>query len=558
MPALGNTLNAAYYELQNARIHNGNPNPTGITPGTQKGLLFFNNSSNELFYWDGTIWQSAKSGAGSSGPPSGPAGGDLTGTYPNPTIGAGKVLSSHIADGTITDTDVAAANKDGANGTYSMRRLGNAAGTAMSGTNSLATIATDAAVLGPVTLWNQKITNLGTPTAGTDAATMAYVDGKTPADATTSVKGIVQLAGDLAGTAASPQIAAGVITDAEVAAANKDGAAATPSLRTLSSDGQTATAGQALAGPTRLNQMNPPNGGINMNNQKLTSLADPTSSYDAAHKQYVDNLVQGLDAKPSVRAATTANITLSGTQTIDGVPVSVGQRVLVKNQTATNENGIYVAAAGAWTRAPDADAWVELGQAYTWVDNGSVNGSTGWLCTVDPTLGTLGTTAVPWTQFSGAGQITSGAGLTKTGNTLDVGAGAGITVNADSVQVANNGITNAMLADGAVNLASADVTGALPVANGGTGATTATAARKAMGAAKFWTGLGPGGAGATWSLYGTDHGMTGPILVQITVEATSMVELPDVRVQTGGDITITWGASVTANSRRVMLVGADT
>ena len=273
MPALGNHLNFAQYEARNVVVHNGNPNPPS---GNVKGQLWFNNSSNELFYWDGTIWQSAKSGAGSSGPPSGPAGGDLTGTYPNPTIAPLKVTDAHVA----------AANKDGAAGTPSMRTLGTGAGQAMAGNTVV-----------------------------------------TPPDATTGSKGVVQLAGDLAGTAASPQIAAGVITDAEVAAANKDGAGATPSLRTLGLGAQ-----QAFPGNSRLDMLNPPIVAVGFNNQKASGLADPTVGTDAATKQYVDNVAQGLDAKRSVKAATTTNITLSGTQTVDGVALIANDRVLVKNQ----------------------------------------------------------------------------------------------------------------------------------------------------------------------------------------------------------------------------------
>lgn len=174
----------------------------------------------------------------------------------------------------------------------------------------------------------------------------------------------------------------------------------------------------------------------------VTGLAAPTASSDAATKAYVDSVTEGLDVKASVRVATTANITLSGTQTIDGVSVIAGDRVLVKDQSAAADNGIYVVAAGAWARSGDANAWTELVAAFTFVEQGTANAGNGYICTVTAG-GTLGSTAVTFSQFSSAGQLQPGAGLTRTGNTLDVvtASSSRIVVNADNIDLATTGVS---------------------------------------------------------------------------------------------------------------------
>jgi hypothetical protein len=153
----------------------------------------------------------------------------------------------------------------------------------------------------------------------------------------------------------------------------------------------------------------------------------------------VDQVAQGLHVKASVRAATTTNGALAAAyangQNIDGIVLATGDRILIKDQTIQAQNGIYtVNASGAPTRAFDFDAWNEVPSAFTFVELGSTNADTGWVCTSDQG-GTIDSTAIVFSQFSGAGQIVAGAGLTKTANTLDIGAGAGIQVNADTIQV---------------------------------------------------------------------------------------------------------------------------
>ena len=158
-------------------------------------------------------------------------------------------------------------------------------------------------------------------------------------------------------------------------------------------------------------------GGTSLTPAGLTSVTvtqDPVSALQLATKQYVDATSQGLDPKGSCVAATTANITLSGAQTIDGIALVAGDRCLVKNQTTTANNGIYVVSASTWTRATDMDTWAEVPGAYTFIEQGTTQADTGWVCTSNAG-GTLGTTAITWVQFAGAGTYTAGTGLTLTG-----------------------------------------------------------------------------------------------------------------------------------------------
>ena len=183
-----------------------------------------------------------------------------------------------------------------------------------------------------------------------------------------------------------------------------------------------------------LSALAPPTIDVNFNNRKITGLGDPTVSTDAANKQYVDNAIAGLSWKDPVRATTTANITLSGAQAIDGVAVIAGDRVLVKDQSTASANGIYVAAAGAWTRAADADVAAEIEGLAVWVLEGTSNGDKAFVCTTNAPI-TVDTTGLTFVQFGAGTAVTAGAGLSGT-STFNVGAANGsITVGTDDIQV---------------------------------------------------------------------------------------------------------------------------
>lgn len=305
----------------------------------------------------------------------------------------------------------------------------------------------------------------------------------------------------------------------------------------------------------RLDQMAVPTASVSVNSQKITNLLDPTAAQDAATKAYVDATSQGLDVKASVRVATTADITLSGTQTIDGVALSAGDRVLVKNQSTGSANGIYVVAAGAWSRSTDADTAAKITPGmFTFVESGTTNDNSGWVLTNDTAI-VVGTTALTFVQFSGAGQITAGTGLTKTGNTLDViGTANRIVANADSIDidaayVGQTSITTlGTIATG--TWAATDVA----VEHGGTGASTAAGAKTNLG---FMTRyVETIGNGSLTSFTVTHNLGTRDVIVQIR-EASGSYEYvyADFLATTENTLTLNFGAAPATNAYRVIVIG---
>lgn len=220
----------------------------------------------------------------------------------------------------------------------------------------------------------------------------------------------------------------------------------------------------------RLDQFAVPTSAVSMNSQKITNLAAPSAGTDAVNKTYADNLALGLKQRYEVTAATTATAgtynATAGTSargqltacpnTLDGVTLTTNMRVLVKNHSTGAANGIYVVttvgtgANGVWDRADDADADGELtSSTFVFVGEGTTQADTGWTISTNGTIivGGGSGTSIAFTQFSGGASIIGGAGLVKTGNTLDIGAGTGITVNADSIQVDTSIVTRKYASD---------------------------------------------------------------------------------------------------------------
>ena len=176
----------------------------------------------------------------------------------------------------------------------------------------------------------------------------------------------------------------------------------------------------------------------------------PTADAHFATKGYVDGVSQGLDIKEAVKVATTAHITLSGTQTIDDIAVSADERVLVKDQSTSSQNGLYLCKAGSWARTDDLAAGDDASSVFVFVDQGPDNADNGFVCTSNKGSAVVGTNNLAFTQFSGAGQITAGNGLEKSGNTLnvDLKSNGGLVIESSEI---------------AVDLAASSITGTLPV-----------------------------------------------------------------------------------------------
>jgi hypothetical protein len=368
-------------EIRNAAAHNLAAAPASPV----LGQFYYDTSTSPgfLYWWDGTTWQSAKGGAVSYGTPG----------------------SSAVGDAAAAGSASTAARSDHVHGREAFGAPASSA--------------------------------VGDTTANGTATTVARSDHKHAREAFGAVS---------AQTAFGASSANGTATTL----AHSDHTHGTP---THDAAAHSTIAISALAAAAA---------DVSLGGNKVTNLGTPTASTDAVTKAYADALAQGLSVKAPVRVATTANGTLATAyangQTVDGVTLATGDRILVKNQTTASENGVYiVAASGAPARATDADASGELQLGtMTYVTSGTANGGQQWVISaVGATPWVPGSTTTTWVMYFAATATQAGAGLTATGNVLAVGAGTGITVAADTVAVDTSVVArhvSATVGDGATTL----------------------------------------------------------------------------------------------------------
>lgn len=370
------------------------PNVGAAPSSPSIGQLYFNTSNNRLYVWDNAAWSeltlAAKGGpflalAGSAGAPVFSFLSDSnTGMYSAGidaiefSVGGTARLRVDIASPHVSTTGVLSATGDTFSAAFKASSLGS--------------------VTAPVHTF-QADTNTGVYSSGADILDFTTGGGNRLSISTTTITAASNL--QVNGTVNATGTVTGKAGTAGAPAYVFSGATGTGTY------GSTSEFDIAVNGTNFARWIDSPKQVI-FNNATLYGLLDSSAPDSAATRGYVDSVAQGLDAKGSVRAASTGNVaSLTGTMTIDGVALIAGDRVLLKDQTTAALNGIYVVAAGAWSRSTDMDSWAEIPGAYSWVEEGTTNSDTGWVATANQG-GTLGTTAITWAKFSSA--VASGLG----------------------------------------------------------------------------------------------------------------------------------------------------
>ena len=325
---------------------------------------------------------------------------------------------------------------------------------------------------------------------------------------------------------------------------------------------------------------------LNVANTILLNLGDPTSAQDVANKRYVDSVAQGLDIKESVRVATIEEISLSGTPPIDSISVAIGDRVLVKNQTDAIVNGVYIVAAGVWTRAVDYAASSYAAGTFMFIEEGATQSDSGWVCTSDKGSDVVATNGLSYSQFSGAGTFEAGNGLQKIGSIISVrlpGSDAltasptGLSVNTNGSSIGINGSNNLYVPLSGITASevgiNAVIAGKLDASVAGDGLSISAGALKvnagsgvaivsnalqvdidgSYGIRKFVDTTTVTGANNVFTI---THGLgVDNVQVEVRDSASSAIVYPNIAIVSANQVQITLGSNAGSNAYIVIVFG---
>ena len=475
-----------------------------------------------------------------------PTDGSVTGG----TAGAGV----KIAPTTITLANLAVGLTDGTAGSQQVRALGTTATTAAAGNDArlsdtrtpTAGSVVDASVAAGAAIAESKLALASDAAAGT-ASRRTLGTGALQATSGTDAR-LSDTRTPTAGSVVDASVAAGAaIAETKLALAS-DAAAGTASRRTIGTG-----ALQAMAGSTTLSSIAAPTGNVNANGFKITNLAAPTLASDAARLSDVQSAAAGIDNKPSVRLGTTANITgtatattitytATGATTYDGVAPALNDRVLVKNQTNTVDNGSYTVTtlgsagvAEVLTRSTDTIT----ANAFWFIEEGTANADTSWMVTTNGAI-TLGTTALTIGQFGAPGSVSGTANrITVTGGVVDIAA-----TYVGQTSITTLGVITAGTWNG-TNVGTS---------YGGTGAGTVLGARANLNVPQQGYAATLGSVTAGVALVVSHNLGTQDVIAQVRDASTNEYIYLDVINASANTVTITSGLAFAANALRIVVI----